>query len=106
MGENRPPMQSIHPYSQSHRFFKHWRLHTCSQEPRFNDKAELRGRALILDHLNSVVPAHTTLGGSAAHEDNFALIFSSSSDHDYLCLNKRNVGKRKEREVPVDPRIL
>lgn len=50
---------------------------TRSQEPRLDDKQELRGRALSLEKLLRVIPAHTSLGSTASHEDYFALTITS-----------------------------
>ena len=56
-----------------------WR--TSTQEPRFYHKAELRRRAFALDHLDSVIPPHSTQRGSTSNQNDFTLSFSSSSNH-------------------------
>jgi hypothetical protein len=55
---------------------------TGTQEPRLHHVAELRRRALALEELLGVVPAHPALGGAAPHQHDLALILTERARHD------------------------
>jgi hypothetical protein len=50
-------------------------LLTSSKEPRLDNVTKLGVRNFIIQHLNSMVPSHSTKRSSAAYKDDFSLIF-------------------------------
>mmetsp|Transcript_14166 Transcript_14166/g.30913 ORF Transcript_14166/g.30913 Transcript_14166/m.30913 type:complete len:241 (+) Transcript_14166:573-1295(+) len=55
------------------------RILSSSHEPGFDNVIQRGGGALLVKHLNGVVPSHTAVGGSTSDQDDFGLAFFGKS---------------------------
>mmetsp|Transcript_23863 Transcript_23863/g.66676 ORF Transcript_23863/g.66676 Transcript_23863/m.66676 type:complete len:443 (-) Transcript_23863:92-1420(-) len=61
-------------------FLAGWGLGSTTQEPWLNDVVHGRAWALLLEHLNGVVPSHSAVGCTASHQDDLGLAFLREVD--------------------------